>query len=460
MPRLSNAMPSPDTKQGRAFHAGYNAVHGTAPRVALGELGALGVAAIVACLCGDKLGPDLEHATKRVAALAKLSDRDDASRLVVGRAETLRRAAGGYIGTHTGKIPDNRLPYGALAADQEVLDAGRGMIRGVASGTFASERPVSGSGNGAQNPEMRLMSWPVRVDDAEPRAFVELLAGRGTEEQDALLSRLEVKAADVLRSAGEAYAARGAGLAGIPDFVPAGQSTVFWPTGEGRYVAVSPVPSFALMSELERRMVNRMFRHGEGVLQQRFTTSVIGVGGTKPQNTALVTSDVGGRLRRLLALPPEQAQQGSKQLLGLLARAEIRFSGRDVSKQTLEWLVSAMGDGRDNRQARDRLEAAVEQVVEDVLTPLRRLARIAAGDGGAAIHTSNRVLAAVAGFDDQEATDQEISALAEQAALAALGRLEGLRYGGPAARRAFQADDRDFGRLREKCEIAVREYCR
>lgn len=455
-----NTPPILDPKQGLAFHAGYNGVHGTAPRVALGELGPFCVAAIVASLGGEKLGPDLDHATKCGPALSKLSDRVAASRLVVGRAETLLRTAGDYIGTHTGKIPDNRLPYGAISASQEVLGAGRGVILGVASGTFANERPVSGSGNGAQNREMRLMSWSVRVGDADPRAIVELLAGGGSEELDALLSSLEVEAADILRRAGAAYATRAATSAGLPDFVPAGQSTVFWPLGEDRYVAVSPLPSFALMSEMERRMVDRMFRHAEAVPSQRFATSVIGVGGTKPQNTALITSDAGGRLRRLLALPPEQGQRGSKELLGRLARGEIRFSGRDVSKQTLEWLVSAMGDTRDNKEARDRLDAAVEQVVEAVLTPLRRLARAAAANSEASVHPSNRVLAALAGFDGQEATDQEISTLAERATRAALERLEGLRYGGPATRKILQADDRAFERLREKCENAVREYAR
>lgn len=446
-----------DLATAERLHTGYHSVRGVATQVASHELPDLCVAAAVSALGAEKLAKLLDSDRHGERVRRELADARLASQRIVDARASLLGAASSCVGTHTAKVPDNRLKDGAILANAAVVNVGLDTLQGVASGTFVAQHPLSGA-NAGWSRAMRFLGWPVSIDGGAVTTIASILAGPPGSHRDGFLALIDEDAETVLLDAGAAFLRRQAN--GVPQRVEAEQKTVLWPVDDG-YVAISPLAGFGLMSELERRLGERRRRDPERPqTQEVFQTVSISVGGTKPQNTALVASDIGGAFSRLLSLPQLPRRQDARLLLGQLARSAIHLQSRDVRKSSIDYLTSVLGDSRDNIARERARRAAIDGLVEDLLAPITALAAALRGVPAetVSIHPDNRLIAALAGHPGIEVDPDALDALADKAARAIAGRIDGLEYGRGNNRRTLHAAaDGELRTLREHCLQALQE---
>jgi len=398
---------------------------------------------------------DLGKGAKAEANVASMFDQAVADACVVAAASSLLTAAGGAVGTHSGKIPDPLSSMGAAFSAPE--DHPAATVPGVSSGTFKARKPLSGAGNAADTPAWRFLCTSMEVE-GQVTSVADILARHNHPARSATLARFSQEARAVLVAVGERLAAWFG--TGFPDVVDQRLKTVLMPTGNGGYVAVSPLYPHGLGAEIAARLAER-----DAALGQRFKRRVVKVGGTKPQNAGMLASDLAGNFWRFLALPPEVRKATGESLAAMLARGGLSLSGTRVRRESVDELVLALSKDRGNLGSRNRIKDALRGVVDDILSPvsdIHEAVAVARAEGRAVLPDGqtapSTVLARLSGLSAPFPNLVEVDELAGEVADLALGRIAGSVVSAPDGAWRLAPDDATRSVVRDIAEEAILEF--
>ena len=347
--------------------------------------------------------------------------------------DVILRAATKGFGTHGGKIPDARLALGAMVPDPSASAASAGAP-GLHSGSADLAFRISGA-DAQITSALRFLGMPLSIAGAPTIRVGEILADRRHPLQSGIREMLGEDAWDMLDRIGDAVRRR-LNDGAVPSEISAHRKQVLFPVGDGRYVSLSPLYSYGLAAELSCRLRERQSRDlGEG--QQRFSTRVVHVGGTKPQNAGLLPTFLGGEMPRLLAMPWTPGVGTRDDALRRLRSGTVPLPAPAMRKSSFESLQRAMGGPPDNKQTRTKIENALRMMVDDTLWAVCLLAEMQASaeaEGGVlvdadAVPAHNILAARLAGIVRKPpVTDGEIDGVADDVARIVRGRLRGRQY--------------------------------
>jgi hypothetical protein len=355
------------------------------------------------------------------------------ARIVASRANLLLAVS--MLGTHGGKIPDARIPLGALMPSAEVVAASAGEP-GVHSGSVATSHPMSGSGNAAQNAHMRLLCAPLALDGGFPTSLAAVLAGRSPD-RDAILAAFSEEAAAVLTEVGTAVEQRMSSGGGIPSSIPGNAPQILFPLGDGQYVAVSPLYPYSLGAELHARHQARVWGKDE-LRRQLIETRLVHVGGTKPWNTGVLATYLSGRFPRLVAMPQRQSEMTADRLVRQFKTRGLSLTSGSVSSEMVTVFLGAVAavqkasNVRTNAAVRESVGAMCDAVLADVAVVARENGLAQALDGKPLVEDIGRLPEASAEvalllgmIPDRSPSDDELDAAASRVASKVADRLHG-----------------------------------
>lgn len=126
----------------------------------------------------------------------------------------------------------------------------------------------------------------------------------------------------------------------------------------------------------EARECRKENEHYEGGFDDFFDLTVLGYGGTKPQNISILNSQNGGRSYLLPSLPPE------------IKKREVRLPTRDFFENSLwaksfrinfEFLDRLIRDKRNNADIRDQISKTLTYIADQVLETVFKIRSFEAG---------------------------------------------------------------------------------
>jgi hypothetical protein len=271
------------------FLSSLRSIQNPPPVLDKGDLVASLAPIVMACFMDNK-EPNKPH------LLAKF-DADTESRewlesLILSQASNLIEA-GRDIGSHTTKVPNTSVsgPNG-LFADPVISGPASGSDF-VSSFTINSEKSVGAAGNAGRTRAYRLLTSSFSVGGQIVDLATDIASGgplsMALVEMGFPVDTMEATRQNII----EGMNGEGANA------VDSDAKVLMWPTGDGEYVAVTPVHAYAIHIEISNRL--RSIRESNGWIKTR----EINVGGSKPQNGGLVNADLHGRHPHLTGYPPE-----------------------------------------------------------------------------------------------------------------------------------------------------------
>jgi hypothetical protein len=317
---------------------------------------------LVSALVGAMSG--VKKASPKILADGFLLDAKAANDLLFKKKEILFKAIEG-MGTHVAKIPDNTVEMGVMTADDVSVVTGPGYLDGS---SVRISRALTGAGNAGWTSAYRLLSTTVRID-GETITVADVLIHHGNM-LSAFADGLSAVSLGILREVGVALSEA---RRNRPTGIDAGQKILLFPIGPDRYRAVTPLVSAGLVGELTRRIWDR---RSAG---QRVITETVYIGGTQPQNSGLLVSDLGGRLSRFWSVPPQNDRSVSEIMLQSLLRGTFHPVQEQLPRVVIGVYRAAKVhyDARGSvLETRQRYQEASRFLIRAVLRPLRRLRRI------------------------------------------------------------------------------------
>ena len=301
---------------------------------------------------------------KQDAALKSMADHAMSRDFILKNASKVRDAAYA-MGTHSDKLTNASGPYGVLMEDEACMQQSM-PTRGLCSGTFDGRSRFSASANAALSAAMRFLSWSV-VMDGRKMSLLE-----ATEHWSDIA--IEHLGEDVHTLMLETLATFREGRKAASRLSPTSEHKVLlWPkpgcTGEDdQYVCISPVVSFSMLGEVERRL--RDMQRVAGPDRKFVHRREITVGGSKPQNIGLVAMDASGSFKRLMSQPMPPP---TRNLAWAVKNDRISLSPRSISSQSMAAFKNAVDretsqDNADNvRTTNNLISAMVLECVSELL---------------------------------------------------------------------------------------------
>ena len=145
--------------------------------------------------------------------------------------------------------------------------------------------------------------------------------------------------------------------------VPRFAKQTFFPCGQGQYVVITPVHHTGFSEEYHRRL-NQIVASPN----QRISFRPTHVAGANPINGGLLNSELGGRHRHLLSLPPKKRKpQGTlKNILYYIEKEGTLFSGYGIEDLNMDHFKNIEKAPKSNRRIRATRQRAIWEVVRRV----------------------------------------------------------------------------------------------
>lgn len=305
--------------------------------------------------------------------LMRLEDRSLVGSRVVANLPNLLIAVN-MIGTHGGKVPDTRSGPAAVVASSAALQAG-GDIVGMHGGNVAIGHPLSGAGNAAQSPQLRFLCMGLSFTDGSVESMASFLSG-GRPELDVLIETLGTQASRAIQQIGTACRARLSAEGKAPTSIDPQRAQVLFPLNDDDYLSISPLYNYCLGAELYARIQRRVWAADESQ-RQKLDQRPVHVGGTKPANSGLVGTYIGGRFPRLLAMPPREYSFQAAVLIRRFLESGLSVSDGDISQEAVDifFTKAAAHEIRPNAQTRDAMLAALGALCDGALSNLSLISR-------------------------------------------------------------------------------------
>ncbi len=393
-----------------------------------------------------------EGGDKADAALQLLKDGERrCAELIVAHAASVIAAAA-CIGTHSDKLLSPSAPYGTLRADPGVLARTAPEV-GVCTGTFVAAAPVSASGNAANMSAMRLLAWS--GDTVLGRGTILDMIPLLSSSDRAELGDETCSVLDEARKRADEAAARSAS-----ELRPLAQHRILlWPIdplsdAEDNYAAISPVASFSVMAEMERRIRGMGSRAGGW----RFSTRKTTYGSGKAQNLGLLYLDASGNLSRLLNTPMPRP---SRTVESRIASGSIRgASPRSVDGALVkEFQAAVLAEvRRDNAESRDRTDSIFLDMLTEAMSDTVQAAEAVRQDPEIAM----RAHPALAGFlsSVRGGNLEAYRSVCRDVTRSLFSRLGGIRLGRGKAAPLFVGSDAQMDRFERITRGALKDMVR